>query len=398
MPSFFPKSFHRTAFYFVGFILTAALFPANSSKAQDASWQKAIVYPGSEKIFTANAEFPDCWERNVNNYDIWHNCKDEHWKTTLKWETIADKVTRNYEFTITSPGYCTYVFETHVPEKVFYHQEASFSVSFLGEDGKWQSTWIAPFIHYEHYLGKKLHDKSGEFTYQIKPDGTLRFWTVPPLYKPGKYKITIVAAKRVGAYDLAYVQGSAKLDVYFIGEDLKVSGKQNNKITDTYVFGKNWHVNNDIKIGLARIVDYLRRRSSELAQTKPSMSSLFNTYADRITKATFYYNDKSEGGEASTSFLNNITLYKSLVNSYTPFFGKNQICEDKDYGIVASIIMHEIAHSYGANEWQAHYLQKLTFDDLKVSKTAGARVFNKKFFKKYPENTIWAQFYRWTIK
>jgi hypothetical protein len=56
--------------------------------------------------------------------------------------------------------------------------------------------------------------------------------------------------------------------------------------------------------------------------------------------------------------------------------------------------MHEVAHSKGANEWQAHQLQKLTFDALKVKHTAGPRVFNKKFSKKYPTNwTFGSKFY-----
>ena len=208
------------------FILTlfAVVFLIFELSAQNEVWQNAIVYPGSKNILTADASFANCWERNVNNFDLWKNCLDKNGGSSLNWNQIQPKVIKTFEFTLIAPGYCTYVFESHVPEEVFYHQDPSFSVQMMGADGKWQGVWVGFSAYNKLYKGQNLRSGStnNKFAYQINPDGTLRYYTVPPHYKPGRYRVIIEAGKRVGAYDLAYVQGSATLQVYFIEEGTTV--------------------------------------------------------------------------------------------------------------------------------------------------------------------------------
>jgi hypothetical protein len=159
------------------------------------------------------------------NFDLWFNCKDKDLKQSLNWDKVANKVAKTFQFTISKPGYCTYVFDTKVPDKVFYHQEPTFSVSKKTKNGKWESVWIGFSANTTNYRGEKPKNTPNKFAYKINPDSTLKFWTIPPYYEPGTYKIDIIAAKRVGAYDLAYVQSSASLKVYFIQKGAKVTNK-----------------------------------------------------------------------------------------------------------------------------------------------------------------------------
>lgn len=196
---FSPKHFVLTLF--------AVVFLIFELSAQNDVWQKTIVYPGSKNILTAETSFANCWERNATNFELWKNCLDKEGGSSLSWEQIQPKVIKTFEFTLNSSGYCTYVFESHVPDEVFYHQEPSFSVWMMDNDGKWQSVWVGFSAYNKLYKGQNLRSGStnNKFAYQIKPDGTLRYYTVPPHYKPGRYRVIIEAGKRVGAYDLAYV-------------------------------------------------------------------------------------------------------------------------------------------------------------------------------------------------
>ncbi|BBB32591.1 hypothetical protein TTHT_1053 [Thermotomaculum hydrothermale] len=198
-------------FKFKRFILIFLLsFLLSFSFLYAENWQKCTVFPGSKKIATFTAQFPECWERNIYNYNEFINCNNS--KDRVSWEQVSKKISRTYEFSLPSKQYVTFNFESKIPENVFYHQAPSFEVSHLGRDNKWHK--VITYAYYKHTQGNKVKSESSKFSYQVKPDGTLKYLIDPFLYEAGRYKVVIYAGKRTGSYDLCFVPGSAKLDVY----------------------------------------------------------------------------------------------------------------------------------------------------------------------------------------
>lgn len=203
--------------------IIALLFISSSVSAQDV-WQKAKIYPGSQIVQNAAASFEEGWARNTQDYSKWFRFSDKQYRSPQTWEQVQPKVTKTYNFTTNSSGYLTFIFETHVAEEVFYHQDPGFAIYKLKDNGEWENMWLGFTVYSECFHGGKptMGSNTNLFLYQINADNTLRYYTVPPLYQPGQYKIVIEAAKRVGAYDLAYVPCEANLQVYFIGKDARV--------------------------------------------------------------------------------------------------------------------------------------------------------------------------------
>ncbi|MGD9780826.1 MAG: hypothetical protein AB7V14_01595 [Kiritimatiellia bacterium] len=148
-----------------------------------------------------------------------------------------------------------------------------------------------------------------------------------------------------------------------------------------------WNLNETNMYILRMAVEHIRKRARALSATDPDMADLLNDYADRILVAPISYKEKPllGNGEASCSSSGKITIYKAFTDY--PIFSRGlvryELYDPGDLAVIASLLMHEIAHAKGANEWQAHNLQKFTFDALGVSTNAGTWVHNTKYFETF---------------
>lgn len=180
--------------------------------------------------------------------------------------------------------------------------------------------------------------------------------------------------------------------------------------------GANWKLNEDQRYAIHVTIEHMRKRAKELAATDKNMSDLLNLYADRISNAKISYREKPFYGIssitgkplagidgkpnelASCGWFGDITIYGGM-SSIGPFALPNKplaIYDENSLGTIASLLMHEVAHSRSANEWQAHLLQKRTFNALKVNPEAFVRKPVKKYFKAY--SSWWSpgsQYFYW---
>ncbi len=155
--------------------------------------------------------------------------------------------------------------------------------------------------------------------------------------------------------------------------------------------GKNWDLNSDLRYGIHQITQYIRKRAKDIRATDKNMSDLLNLYAERISNAKISYKSKplfGKNGQMANYWCGTITLFNGIYQYNDVFGPTNKLYSIKagkyNLSIMASLLIHEVAHSYGANEWQAHRLQQLTFDALGVDKNNPVRDPVKKYFKAYP--------------
>ncbi|MBN1830339.1 MAG: hypothetical protein JW884_14505 [Deltaproteobacteria bacterium] len=168
------------------------------------------------------------------------------------------------------------------------------------------------------------------------------------------------------------------------GKTTTISGLPDNDDIDP---GPDWKLDELNTYAIKKVIEYMRKKAREISRTDKDMADLLNLYADRILAAKISYKKKPTfgAGEASCDWFGNITIYEGMT-SYQPFWkacGPLESYDESKLGVVASLLMHEVAHSKGANEWQAHLLQKLTFAALNVNPAEGTVVHNKKYFTTY---------------
>lgn len=375
-------------------LITIYLIPI---QAQSTKWQEAAFYPGSKIIFNKNVNFSECYFRLPTNYNLWFNCEDKDYKLPISWDQIEPKVNKAYNFTLSKPGFLTFEFETHVKENVFYHQDPQFSLSKKSKDGKWRSVWVGYTYNTNYHGGKLRYGLPRKLKFKINPDGTLKYYDIPSFYEAGTYKVTFHPAEMRGTYDLVFVKCKASLKVHFMEKGAKVINTPPiSDIDKDLQFGKNWHVNEKIKLGLAKVVRYIKRRANDLKHTDIDIASMLMEYAVLLEKADIYNKERNwfnPDAEAATSFLGNITLYNAMtqLKPFNPV--KADPITDNDLGIVASLLLHELEHAEGGDEWAAHDIQRETFKALKVDKNAYIRYNVKQFFKRFPEPSILVKFY-----
>lgn len=152
--------------------------------------------------------------------------------------------------------------------------------------------------------------------------------------------------------------------------------------------GPKWDLPEERALALCMSVAYMRRRAKDVQHSNPGLSQLLVTYADRIQRARIGYQDKApsfnKSGEAAY-WDGSIVLYGNNMETYEPFKFANiqgQSPSDAQLGYVASVLMHEAGHASGTDEWQAHKLQQMTFEVLRVG--ANNQLDNKKYFKRFP--------------
>ncbi len=188
------------------------------------------------------------------------------------------------------------------------------------------------------------------------------------------------------------------LDPLVVAKARRLLGEPVKTIIDE---GKNWDLDADKRYGIHQVIRYIRNRAKDLSATDKKMSDLLNLYAKRISIAKISYKDRpfygisikgkqlgfhGAPGQIANNWSGTITLFNG-IQQYDDVFGpiKYNIGSAKyNLSIIASLLMHEVAHTYGANEWQAHRLQKLTFDALGVDAKNPVREPVKKYFKAYP--------------
>ncbi|HDH98157.1 MAG TPA: hypothetical protein ENF70_03365 [Deltaproteobacteria bacterium] len=323
----------------------------------------AIAADNSNAMYEGTHNFSECLER-LGCYDIsnWGPCGAHSWP--FSEQAAYEKAMDHIEFTLLEKA--NVAAEVKNIKKCFNGCNAWFDQKVSGE---WK------------YVGDGMWEAA-----------------------PGNYRLNILSDGYKGC-GVPYKQTSfcpssctVKLNVYPV--DPSVEPNDAVIIAPTSpkpIYPPCWHVDEQKKLGLKRVVRYIRKRAHILEQTDIPMAALLDTYADKIENADIYYKDNSwynRNGEASTSLLGNITIYSNMTKTYEPFWlSKGMSCTDEQLGVVASLIMHEIKHKYGGDEWEAHDLQKKTFNALKVSDQAGARINVKQFFEKYPKPSIWVKFY-----
>ena len=156
--------------------------------------------------------------------------------------------------------------------------------------------------------------------------------------------------------------------------------------------GPNWDLDEDKRHGIHQVILYIRKRAKDLSATDKNMSNLLNLYAERISIAKISYKDrpnyflfKGAAGQIANNWSGTITLFNG-IHMYHEVFGpiKYSIGAAKgQLSSMASLLMHEVAHTYGANEWQSHLLQQLTFDALGVEEYDDVRKPVKKYFNTF---------------
>ncbi len=199
-------------------------------QAQNNGWKTAKIVPGSKEIkINATPNFSGCFTVETYFQKDWFRCEDTKRKSKMNWETVWNKVHKDYDFTISKPGYSYINFESRVPKDVFYYGDPTVGISMMGKDGKWQSIWMGGAIFSSNYHGGKLRSNSkSNIQYKINSDGTLKI-NGAIHFEPGKYRVTIVSANRFNSNtgEKTYVKSSANAKIYFIPDGTIVSEKPN---------------------------------------------------------------------------------------------------------------------------------------------------------------------------
>ncbi|HUT42885.1 MAG TPA: vWA domain-containing protein [Desulfobacterales bacterium] len=164
------------------------------------------------------------------------------------------------------------------------------------------------------------------------------------------------------------------------------------------MYPDNWNLSDTQKQRIKGVVTYLNKLAEQMLRKQPPdvrNAEMLKQYATEIYNANLYYKKNTwlnKEGLASTSFLGNITLYDKFFGM--DFFSKGSIMlEDKDFAEPASLLIHEICHKNGGDEWDGHVLQRETFDLLGLPSGSFLRTNIDSFFLRFPTRTWKVKFY-----
>jgi hypothetical protein len=156
--------------------------------------------------------------------------------------------------------------------------------------------------------------------------------------------------------------------------------------------GKNWKMCQHDRYAIYMVVQYIKKRAILYSSINKNISKLLNLYVQYISDAEISYKStptyfkffKGKSGQIASCWLGKINIYNGFYCH--DFFSNNSYhsvgCYSSDeLSSAASAIMHEVAHAKGANERQAHLLQKITFDALGVNAKSEARRAVSNYFK-----------------
>ncbi len=158
--------------------------------------------------------------------------------------------------------------------------------------------------------------------------------------------------------------------------------------------GKNWKMSQHDRYAIYLVVQYIKKRAILYSSINKNISKLLNLYAQYISDAEISYKStptyfkffKGKSGQIASCWSGKINIYNGFYNY--DFFNGNfyhsvGCYSSDDLSSAASAIMHEVAHAKGANERQAHFLQKITFDALGVNVKSNARKAVSNYFKEF---------------
>ena len=189
-------------------------------------WALERAVPTSTVVWADSYAFSHCLTAGGGGHP-WHECSDKHPFQALTDQTVTDRVTKSFTFTVDRPGFLYIVLETQVDAKYPIYENISYATWQRTKDG-WQVLWLRLAEYSAYFHGSKAHHPNQEskkviagavpFDVTRNPDGSLATPLRLPHTEGGEFRIDFRAANRFlpDNWEKTYYPSKVKAAIYLI--------------------------------------------------------------------------------------------------------------------------------------------------------------------------------------